>query len=159
MKGRLILPAILALMPAACAWGTDVYFYQQASSTPVKTVTDVHKLVFSDGLTSAIDKNGVETKMNHVDFDYISFHGADPSSVESLKSVSELTISFVGGNVEVVSAESIDRVSICDISGRTIAAYSPASNSFTIPSGDLPSGVLIVRAVSGNQTSVSKIIK
>lgn len=159
MKRRLLLPALFSLLTAGGVWGADVYFYHQSTGNPVNRMTDAHKLVFNDSSTDAFGHDGSKATVSHADFDYILFRAKSESAGTGAVSAEATTeIRCDGHTIAVTSSEYIDEISVTDVAGRETARFNPSATSFTIPAGTAGAGVAIVKVLSGNQLTVSKVI-
>ena len=159
MKRRLLLPVLFSLLTAGGVWGADVYFYHQSTGNPVNHMTDAHKLVFNDSSTDAFGHDGSKATVSHADFDYILFHAkSEPATTDAISAENATEIRCDGHNIAVTSSEYINEISVTDVSGREIARFNPSSTAFTIPAETVGAGIAIVKVLSGNQVTVSKVI-
>lgn len=151
------MPAICMLVLTTAMHGTDVYFYHHSTENPVNRMTNAHKLVFNETSTEVADAKGGKTLVNHDDFDYILFRAkSEPSAIATTSASQQLAITVSDDEICITSAEAIEKVTLTDIAGRTLAAYTPATTAVELATRDLPAGLVIITAISGNQTNTIK---
>lgn len=157
MKKSFFLSAILIAMFSTCVYGTDVDFMLRQS--PVKNTTGIHKLVFNNTETLAVNIKGTAEKIDYNDYDYIRIHKAGlPSSACEITASESISISLKKGLLAVSSDSCIDSVSVFDTEGRCLALYNPESTDFQHSIPCPSSGIIVVKALSGEKLATSKII-
>lgn len=157
MKKVFFLSAIIIGIYSTCVYSTDVVLMRGQSH--VKNITGIHKLVFNDTETLAVDIKGTAIKVDYNDYDYISIRKTTlPSSASEITADGIMSISFKEGQLKVSSDSSIDSVIIYDTDGRCIAIYNPGINFFQHSLTDISSGIIVVKVLSGEKAITSKII-
>ncbi|MDE5942188.1 MAG: T9SS type A sorting domain-containing protein [Muribaculaceae bacterium] len=158
MKRLLIFPAICALASSAGMLGADVYFYHGSGDNPVGRMLDARKLVFNETSVDAMSASGLTASVANNDFDYILFRAKSATSgILTADSQARLSVSQAYGQIIVDCNETIEHITITDVTGRQIGSYTPASPRFTIGSSALPKGLVIVSATSGSLTTTAKL--
>lgn len=157
---RLFLPALCAFASVLCASATDIYFYHHTGDTLVKSVPDVRKIVFNETSTDAVDFRDAVSSVKHDDFDYILFRNKSVSGINGIDSGKGMPdVRFNGTDIIVTSTDSIDKVSIYDVAGHILGVYTSEETTLSISADAFAKGVLIVKVVSGQSVSTSRIIK
>lgn len=155
-----LLISLVAIVPALCAHGFDVYFYDTTTGAEVLAATDAHTVSFAADLTTIDLNDGTTQSVETGKYDMLSFKKKSLDGIDSTAAAASAGISIVkdGRLVMVSAAGPIERVEIVTASGAVVAQLSSPTGSLTIDTAGLADGVYVVRAVSDKQTTVSKFI-
>lgn len=69
----------------------------------------------------------------------------------------DVSLMFKGGEVTIISAETIDTINVYGVNGGLVATYTPASAHFSF--AVVHGGLYIVKVVAGGNTKVFKVVK
>lgn len=153
--------AAISLSGSALAEDTCYLNIHGASSVYDQSylIDEVQKLVFSDEAMSVhFTNNPAFYEIAYDDMLKITFGEKLFSAVESV-ATSQLHISYTRETVTVVSNNEIAQVALYNLQGVLLQYVTPRTNSVVLDLSGQPSGIYIVRAVSGDSIETQKIIK
>lgn len=150
----------MSLIPATAMWGIDAYFYNSDSSEPVLAAENIRTIALGDVSTLITRADFTTSELQNEEFDHMLFRTKPLSGL----SEAELTrggidVTLAGNTLTVTAPGSIDSVELTAINGMQIARFATPATSINYDMAGLGTGVYVVRVQSGDQTSVSKIIK
>lgn len=152
-----ILISLVAIVPALCAHGFDVFLYDSATKAEVFAATNAHTINFAQDLTTIELNDGTTKSVTTGTYDQLMFK--KQSGIETIvSSISGISIVKDGTILTVRASAPIESLDIVTVSGVTAAHLSSQASSLSFDTASLTSGVYMVRVVSGNQKTVSKII-
>lgn len=150
---KFLLPSIIMALPLS-VWGFDVYLYKDASTTPIKTVTNAKQIIFNADGSTIVDENNASTVVPLADADFLSFKAS--SGVGSIVA-SKAAVNIADGVLSVSGAEGLQTIEVFAANGVQVLNFASEGSEASVDLSGLAKGLYMVRVVCINSATVKKI--
>lgn len=150
---KFLLPSIIMALPLS-VWGFDVFLYKDASTTPIKTVTNAKQIIFNADGSTIIDENNASTVVSLADADFMSFKAS--SGVASIVA-SKAVVDLADGVLSVSGAEGLQAIEVFAANGVQVVNFATKGSEASVDLSGLAKGLYMVRVVCLNSATVKKI--
>ena len=153
--GKITLATGFILLANFAVQSKTVTIYDSAGEE-LATVENVSKLSFSDTQMTITDAEGTAV-WDFVDFAYLKFSGA--SGVMEVSNTGLRTYLDGAATLHISAPHAISNVSIYSVQGTQVAAFAPNAEAAEYSLAEYPSGIYVVRVISGTEQTIVKIVK